>query len=395
MSVSQTLSEAHQIMADTNNKATLDNIMLLMSKMEARLRIIENHVKKIDNIEASLNSLTCKVSSMEREVTGMKSKNAELEKSVQSMSDIFDDVKCKAEKNQRDVTSLRSDVGKHFASKVEVSKQQSCAQEDRDELRDAIEDLQCRSMKNNLVFTGLREQRDENTEDKLRDFIRNELHIEQRIEFGNVHRFQKHVFGRNRPIVARFLYNQDRQDVKNRGYMLRGTRFGINEQFPAPIEERRKKLYPVMKHHRSMGHSVRLVRDRLYIDGILYGSESEAMEEDPDTEPKRTYSDMVQSGPLIDFSTPNNGRGSKRGRAPSTPSEQNSRRPTPTRPPQAAKPRVSPTVNPDFSRSPHSATGHRSDSAADLGSSFTQAPEPGHRSHPPQPRPSGDAGACA
>lgn len=80
MSVSQTLSEARQIMSGTSNTATLDSIMMLMSKMDARLSVFENHVKKIDNIEASLNSLTCKVTVVEREVAGIQSKNAELEK---------------------------------------------------------------------------------------------------------------------------------------------------------------------------------------------------------------------------------------------------------------------------------------------------------------------------
>jgi hypothetical protein len=42
-------------------------------------------------------------------------------------------------------------------------------------------------MKNNLIFTGLFESPREYTEGILREFIKNELGIEECIEFGNVH----------------------------------------------------------------------------------------------------------------------------------------------------------------------------------------------------------------
>ena len=72
-------------------------------------------------------------------------------------------------------------------------------------------DLQRRSMKYNLVFTGLGgEERDEDTESKLKDFLNIELGINWNIEFGNVHRFGKFRKGKNRPIVVRFLYEKCR-----------------------------------------------------------------------------------------------------------------------------------------------------------------------------------------
>ena len=40
--------------------------------------------------------------------------------------------------------------------------------QERDEMRETIIDLRCRSMKNNLIFTGLTESQHENTEATLR-----------------------------------------------------------------------------------------------------------------------------------------------------------------------------------------------------------------------------------
>lgn len=132
------------------------------------------------------------------------------------------------------------------------------------ELKSAVLDLQCRSMKNNLVFTGLYECREENTEEVLRCFLFNELGIEHRIEFGNVHRFSHKPRGK-RPIVARFIYHKDLQYLLENAYRLRNSRYGIRQQFPKEIEERRKQLYPIQKKAKHQRKHPVLVRDRLLI----------------------------------------------------------------------------------------------------------------------------------
>lgn len=62
---------------------------------------------------------------------------------------------------------------------------------------------------NNLVFSGLKEEtNNEDKEGKLQDFIYYELESEKNNEFNNVqHRFGRFSRGKDRPIVARFLYH--------------------------------------------------------------------------------------------------------------------------------------------------------------------------------------------
>ena len=48
----------------------------------------------------------------------------------------------------------------------------------REKMKESLLDIKCRSMKYNLVFTGLRETLYENTEAKLRDFLGQELEFE-------------------------------------------------------------------------------------------------------------------------------------------------------------------------------------------------------------------------
>jgi hypothetical protein len=66
------------------------------------------------------------------------------------------------------------------------------------------------------------------------------------------------------------LYHKDLRLVLDRAKWLKNTPFGIHEQFPNAIEERRKKLYPIQKEARKQGKHVVLVRDKLFINGMLY-----------------------------------------------------------------------------------------------------------------------------
>lgn len=66
----------------------------------------------------------------------------------------------------------------------------------------------------------------------------------------------------------------------------------VNEQFPPEIEERRKKLYPIMRLAKRDGKRVRLVKDLLYVNGELYDPEK-----DVSTQPERMpYSRVVNTG---------------------------------------------------------------------------------------------------
>ena len=55
--------------------------------------------------------------------------------------------------------------------------------------------------------------------------------------------------------------------VLQNAYKLKGSSFGISEQYPAEINNRRKNLYPIMREAKQQRRHVVLVRDRLFIDG--------------------------------------------------------------------------------------------------------------------------------
>ena len=52
--------------------------------------------------------------------------------------------------------------------------------------------------------------------------------------------------------------------------MLRDTPYGIQEQLPPDMNQRRKQLLPIMHRLRNEGNRAKLVRDKLFVNGKLY-----------------------------------------------------------------------------------------------------------------------------
>ena len=96
-------------------------------------------------------------------------------------------------------------------------------------MKEPLLDLKCRSMKYNLVFTGLKETSYENTEENLRFGPITPENENMRRKFYQIHR----------PIVARFIYHRDLAYVLENAKKLKGKPFTINQQFPLEVENKR------------------------------------------------------------------------------------------------------------------------------------------------------------
>ncbi|CAB4003238.1 Hypothetical predicted protein [Paramuricea clavata] len=105
-----------------------------------------------------------------------------------------------------------------------------------------------RSMRDNLLFFNIDEPTGEEKEDTTEIIL---ALLEDKLEIPNAR-------------------NKDKEDVLRNTKKLRGTRIGVQDQFPEEIERERKKLYPIMKEARQAGKHVRLACDKLYIDRHLY-----------------------------------------------------------------------------------------------------------------------------
>ncbi|KAJ8298562.1 hypothetical protein KUTeg_022622 [Tegillarca granosa] len=118
-------------------------------------------------------------------------------------------------------------------------------------------DMQERSMRDNPIFTGIKEDNQQGYEDteKL-------LEIHEEIETERIHRFGRRFGDRPRPIVARFSRFKQRETIRKKARELKGTGYGIYEQYPHEIEKARKEL--------AWNNKAVLIKDKLYINNKLY-----------------------------------------------------------------------------------------------------------------------------
>lgn len=280
---SQILNETRNVLYGDNQvnesggiEAVLGNLLAVLGRMDTKLSTIEKNTNQntstLKDMSDKLTSLTSRVITAEHDIKDVKDRVSELEANTEGTGNLFDEMKTKTEDLNKAVRDLRADKIDQEDEYQTVKEKLDLLSADNNALKEKLTDLQCRQMKYNLIFTGLLEQPEEDCEAKLRQFLAQEMNITQHVELGNVHRFGKKSDTYNsppRPIVARFIYWRDLEAVKKAGKFLKGKHFGVNEQFPTEIEDRRKKLYPIMKEEKKKKSKVVLKRDKLYVNNEL------------------------------------------------------------------------------------------------------------------------------
>lgn len=193
------------------------------------------------------------------------------------------DLKSSLEFSQSQIESLQKENNVMHTKLSELTTTINHLQNENKVLKESILDLQCRSMRDNLVFSGIPEQTEDNPEHAIKDFMHSTLklpkEIVNNITFHRVHRLgsnnNKNLNSkRPRPIVAKFEHYKQKELVKSKGKELRGTTFGLNDQFPRVIQDRRRILIPIMKQFRQNGKKAVITVDRLYVDGKLYRNDT-------------------------------------------------------------------------------------------------------------------------
>ena len=132
---------------------------------------------------------------------------------------------------------------------------------------------EARSMRDNLMFFNVKDGGpQENTEETLRTFLRSEMKIEDnnmdKIRFDRVHRMGKYSNGSNRIIVGKFNPSEGKHIVFSHVHNLDAKKgFGVSEQLPRELAERKKQLIPSYKKARKEKKKVNWSLDKLVVEG--------------------------------------------------------------------------------------------------------------------------------
>lgn len=140
-------------------------------------------------------------------------------------------------------------------------------------------DIEARSRRNNLIFGGIPEQRDENCVSRIADFLRQHLQIDPCPSIPRAHRLGRFKRDHTRAIVVYFLDYRDTEKVLANASKLKGSDYNINRDYPKEIVSGRKLLWPEYKRLRqnfpdskvSIVYPAKLVKDgRVLADAFPY-----------------------------------------------------------------------------------------------------------------------------
>lgn len=249
--------------------SALQNQNLALQDQNTRMLNIEHQVTEINNLKQTVSHIQNDVQIINSEMKDTHKTVSEYEKSIKAYSDKYDEIIRDKEYSDSIIDELCERVRTLEHENDSLNQKQSKTEY-------SLVDLQCRSMRDNLIFTGIDEvqlgegEGFEDVEQTLCHFLQTEMGIENRISFHRVHRLGAYKAQQPdaRPIIAKFERFKDRELVRAAApRTLKGKPYGVREQFPKIIEDRRKQLYPEMKRAKlNKENKVRLVRDKLYIN---------------------------------------------------------------------------------------------------------------------------------
>ena len=235
----------------------------LLHEINKRLIGVETKLTKLDSIEERMSIFDTKFKTVDVEVASCKERIGALEQSAQFLSNVHDEHKV--------LKSRLEKLTKNIEITISVN----------NDVKDRLAGIEIQSLRHNLLFfaidekslntdmetnrnkvdeatgsvTGITENRhlghqtnkdNENCIDTILDFCENTLEIEHaktaiKIESAfRLEKFKREAV-RPRPIVVTFKNFSDRDMVRKMSKRLKGSGFGISQQFPPEILEKRKK----------------------------------------------------------------------------------------------------------------------------------------------------------
>ena len=265
------LESIEQELKTQNNK--WQNVELTLNTQSSRMTSIEEQLQEMRGMQRNVNQMQISMSDMSRDINAVKGQMNEYDSSIQYYNEKYEDILKDQSEADKELEHLTSKVNQLQASYNSLQSQQINTES-------KVIDLQCRSMCENLIFSGINEhiieakngKMYENSEQVLRNFLRDEMDIVQPIQFDRVHRLgaPRNSETEPRPIIAKFERYKDKEYVKMQApNKLKGKRFGVNEQYPKEVEEVRKTLYGEMKRaKRNPQNRVKLIRDKLFVNNV-------------------------------------------------------------------------------------------------------------------------------
>ena len=220
-----------------NQNQRWQNIESQLENQNIRMNNTEQQIAHMNSWRDSFTKTQNDVDTLSGEVSSLQSQMRDYDYSIQSYSNLCDTVVTADAARQSSVDYLMDKMISIEIQQDDLQKEQDKLQKQQNQAAEKIVDLQWRSMRENLIFSGINEPKlprgmCENVEMSLRTFLREEMNIERDIPFDRVHRLGKYDSEQKypRPIVAKFEKFRDKEFIrKSAPATLRRKTFGVNE----------------------------------------------------------------------------------------------------------------------------------------------------------------------
>lgn len=198
-----------------------------------------------------------------------------VQEQTSALQEDIQDLKDSVSKQDEDIEELRSE-NEAIRGRVKLLEGRLARSEKIiSDLKEELLDVQTRQMKDNLLFFNIPDKQNETkkeTKAAVLKFMREELKISdndmENIWMDKIHRNgQAFRDGKPRCITARFNPHSGRGVVLGHIKNLDKTKkYGISEQLPRELSERKKRLLPEFKKAKAANKKTQWVNDKLIID---------------------------------------------------------------------------------------------------------------------------------
>lgn len=217
---------ARLVLDNDHIEPSIADVVRTLNRMETTFN------DKLSNIQQDMQEVKSAVNNVQQEVKALNEKIYELEIENESLS-------------------LRNS---HLTRQLEM-------------MQKTTEQLDARSRRNNIIIHGVPRQSEETgkmCEEAVRDVIRQKLKITDNVQLEDARRLGQ---SDNAPIAVTFLRHQDKVKVMSERRQLKGSNIFLNDDYTKSVREKRKELRKEMNDLKKRGHSVRMVYDRLVMEG--------------------------------------------------------------------------------------------------------------------------------
>ena len=243
------------------------------------------NTRKSSQSRKQVHSATTKMSDcnqdLQNEIADLKSEVASLTKLVVDLQTSLEASQAELAETNQSLKLANDSITALQLKNIDIDKKSSQLEHLNRELKDHLLKQESQSRRDNLLFDGIPETAGETWDDckaKVLNFIQNEMGIENvdNIKIVRCHRLgsRNEKSDRPRTIITKFHWFGDREKVWSSRQKLKGKNFWVSEDFPVEIQNRRRKLLPVMKEARKQNLRATVSVDKLIVNGTTYTIDS-------------------------------------------------------------------------------------------------------------------------